>query len=172
MGSGAKPHRFHTRTICRVVSTGVIQAFPSGGMVSNVASDKRRMRCPESQLTPHPPLRGPKLAKSVCFSHRRRLSLRRDAYLPRQMRPRPTGRCWFYPPPPFQGPSGRPVPTVSRASIQSHATSVGRGFISRRRNDVRIVRYTAGAYLPRQMRPHPTVVVSNCIYPSVLGVAV
>ena len=64
--------------ICRIVSAGVTQAFPSGGMVSNVASDKRRMRCPESQLTPHPPLRGPKLAKSVCFSHRRRLTLRRD----------------------------------------------------------------------------------------------
>ena len=139
------------------------------------------MRCSESQLTPHPPLRGPKLAKSVCFSHSSSTASRSKTsevcvLLPQEKAiaaagrifakanaAPPYGRCWFYPPPPFQGPSGRPVPTISRASIQSHATSVGRGFISRRRNDVRIVRYTAGRIFAKANAPSPTAVVLNRI---------
>ena len=123
----------------------VTQVFPSGGMVSNVASDKRRMRCPESQLTPHPPLRGPKLAKSVCFSHRRRPSLRRDFY------PVSRTKCRV-----VSAVDSRIAPTVVASNrIKIRATNEIRHFFD-----------------GQSGTPVPTVVVSNRIYPSVLGVAV
>ena len=92
---------FFMNGISRIPMTGCIARSPNemprrfGGQSGDacpygvfLSYSVTRTKC-RGVSTPHPPLRGPKLAKSVCFPRWGRLSLRREPIC-KQMRPRPT----------------------------------------------------------------------------------